>query len=390
MKRQIAIGLALLLLLSGCGQQESPPDRTTAAEESTEASTAPAETTAPQPACKDITVMGENIPLVRFFLDEGEQVEVTGYRDALARVTARGEEGFVEKQYLRFPDETFGQFTGYARWNTGLYGAPSCLGEPLQTLNTNAKLEVLEELDNCYYVNIDDQKGYVAKDGVSKWAIQSQPAEESGSGNGGGGGSSSGGSSSSGSKDGGDITMLERGSLVLLADAVKTGTARVKVPGTPMVTRNCLPGESLQMVVSQGAAEEIPGYVPVLEPDGSIAYISESWVLLPEEKPFESWEGYAGYHCSLYGSENLSGRENKTISANTKVTVLWDTGTVSYIQVGEETGYVASANLRRTPIAAAPAEENGGSSSSGGSGSSGGSSSGSGSGGGDIWTPVIK
>lgn len=113
-------------------------------------------------------------------------------------------------------------------------------------------------------------------------------------------------------------------------------------------------------------------------------------MLLPEEKPFESWEGYAGYNCRLYGSENLSGRENKTISANTKVTVLWDTGTVSYIQVGEETGYVASANLRRMPIAAAPAEENGGASSSGGSGSSGESSSGSGSGGGDVWTPVIK
>ena len=387
MKKKIAIGLALLLLLSGCGQQEAPATEAPATQptvpETTEAATAPAETEAPKPECKEITVMGENIPLIRFFLDEGEQVEVTGYQDALAQVTAREEKGLVDKQYLRFPDEAFESFTGYARWNTGFYGDPACLGDPLQTLTTNTKLEALEELEDCYYVNLDGQKGYVEKAQLSKWMIQSLPEESGGgssggSSSGGGGGSSSGGSSS---KDGGDISLMNRTSLVLLADEVKTGTAKAKVPQTPVVLRYCTLGEKLQMVVSDGFAESVPGYVTTLEPDGTYAYISESWVLRPDQTPFEGWEGYAGYNCKLYKNETLSGKEEKTIYANTKVTVLWDTGTVSYIQVDEEQFYAASSTLRQTPILMTPAEESSGGSSHSSSGSSRG---------GDVWTPAKK
>lgn len=378
MKKRIAIGLALFLLLSGCGQQEAPateaPTTQPTVTETTEATTAPTETEAPKPECKDITVMGENIPLIRLFLDQGAQAEVTGYQDALARVTAGGKEGFVETQYLRFPDEAFEPFTGYARWNAGFYRDAVCLGDPQQTLSTNTKLEVLEELDNCYYVNLDGTKGYVQKAQLSKWVVQSLPAEPGSSSSGGGGGSSG------GAQDGGNITLMDRPAFVLLADEVKTGTATAKVPRTPMLARCCLLGENLQMVVSQGFAESIPGYVTILEPDGTYAYISESWVLLPDQSPFEAWEGYAGYNCKLYKNETLSGKEATIIYANTKVTVLWDTGTVSYIQTGEETYYAASSTLRRTPIVVAPAEESS-SHSSGGGGSSGG---------GDMWTPAKK
>lgn len=373
MKKQIAIGFVLLLLLSGCGQQEAPATEApatqpTVPETTTQVTIAPTETETPKPECKEITVMGENIPLIRFFLDEGETVEVVGYQDALARVSAKGTEGFVDTQYLRFPDEAFESFTGYARWNTGFYQDPSCLGDPLQTLSTNTKLEVLEELENCYYVNLDGTKGYVSKAQCSKWMIQSLPADSGGS-------SSSGGGSSSGGKDGEQITLMERGNFVLLADEVKTGTASAKVAKTPVVLRYCLLGENLQMVVSDGFAESIPGYVTILEPDGTYAYIAEDWVLQPDRTPFEGWEGYAGYNCKLYKNETLSGKEAKTIYANTKVTVLWDTGTVSYIQAGEETYYAASDTLRQTPITVAPAEE---SSSHHSSGSS------------DSWTPAKK
>ena len=109
--------------------------------------TAP-ETTAPEttaPKTREVQVIGDRIPVIRLLLEGGQTLEVTGYEGTYAKVTAGKEQGLVETGFLRFPDEPFESRTTYALWNAGLYPDFSCLGEPLEKLATNTKLEVLEE-----------------------------------------------------------------------------------------------------------------------------------------------------------------------------------------------------------------------------------------------------
>ena len=93
--------------------------------------------------------MGDHIPVIRLLLQQGQTLEVTGYEGAYAKVTAGEKQGLVETGFLRFPDEPFESRTAYALWNAGLYPDFSCLGEPLEKLATNTRLEVLEELEKA-------------------------------------------------------------------------------------------------------------------------------------------------------------------------------------------------------------------------------------------------
>lgn len=367
MKKYIALFLALMLFAAGCGKQEEPV--TAAAPETTAAptETAAPETTVPEttlPKTTEVKVMGDHIPVIRLLLARGETVEVTGYESGYA-LTAGGR---VESQFLRFPDEAMENWTGYTQWNAGLYAGSLCLGEPSQKLGTNTKVEVLEKLEDCYFVKVGEETGFIQKSQLSKYPYQAASAE-------GGSSSSGGGSYSGGAQDGGDITLMGRIRLISLAEAVKTGTAQAKIDGVPVVIRFCGYGDTVS-VLEPGIAQELPGYTAILESDGSCAYIQDDW--LQTKEGFSPWEGFAGYNCKLYDNPGLSGKEVKLIYANTKLTVLWDTGSVAFIQTEDGQYFAASDTLRETRLVIAPAEESSGSSSGGGGGS------------GDMWTPPVK
>ena len=366
MKKYMALLLALCLLTAGCGKEQEAPEPPA----STASTTQAPETTAPEPTVPETTapkttetqVMGDRIPVIRLLLQQGTTLEVTGYEEAFAKVTAGTEEGLVETGFLRFPDEPFERRTAYALWNAGLYPDFSCLGEPLTHLATNTKLEVLEELEKSLYVRAGEQTGFVPLAQQSKYPYQ--PPADSGSGD-------SGGSGGSGTQDGGDITLMHPGVLRLLADAVKTGEAKVKVPGVPLVLRFCDFGDTVS-VLEPGAAPELPGYTAILESDGTTAYIPTAW--LENAKDFTPWEGYAGNNCKLYGQYQLLHKEVKSLYTNKPLTVLWDTGLTALVQVDGERFYAASDTLLETPLVITPVPET--------DGSSGGGSN-------DLWTPPV-
>ena len=360
MKKYMALLLALCLLTAGCGKKQEapttePPASTAPTTPATEETTVP-ETTAPKTT--ETQVMGDRIPVIRLLLQQGTTLEVTGYEETYAKVTAGTEEGLIEASFLRFPDEAFEGRTAYALWNAGLYPDFSCLGEPLERLATNTKLEVLEELENCLYVQAGEKLGFVPLAQQSKYPYQ--PPADSGSGDSGG----------SGPQDGGDITLMHPGALKLLADAVKTGEAKVKVSGVPLVLRFCDFGDRVS-VLEPGAAPEFPGYTAILESDGTTAYIPTAW--LDNAQTFTPWEGYAGNNCKLYGHYQLLHKEVKSLYTNKPLTVLWDSGLTALVQVDGERFYAASDTLLETPLVITPAPE---------SGSSGGGSS-------DLWTPPV-
>ena len=366
MKKTIAILLGMLLLLTGCAGQRQ--DLTTATTEGpTQApTTQPTEATVPEttaPKTTETRVMGEGIPAAWGLLDGGTAVEVTGYDGTYAKVRVDGKEGLVETRLLRFAYDPFEGFTGYALWNAGLYGDFSCLGDPLETLATNAKVEVLEDLEDCYYVNYNGKTGFLPASQLGRYPY-TPPAE------GGSSDSSGGASGGGGPQDGGDISLRAVGTLRLLAEGEKTGAANVKVDGVPLILRFCTLGETVR-VLDGGTAPA--GYTAVLESEGK-AYVPTDW--LENTRTFTPWEGYAGNNCKLYGSYLLLGKEVSALYTNKPLTVLWDTGLTALVQVDGERFYAASTTLRQTPLVTTPAPESGDSSSSGGSGGSS-----------DLWTP---
>lgn len=342
MKKYIALLLALCLLLAG-GQRAFAQS---ASEEATEETL---------PKTTEVKVMGDRVPVIRLLLSEADTVEITGYEGRFAQVKAGQEEGQVPTRLLRFPDEPFEGWTAYALWDSCLYPNFACLGAPQERLSINTRLEVLEDLDGCLYVRVGEETGFVPDSKLSRYPYQPPTQEAAPS-----------------PQDGGNITLMQASySLRLLADTVKTGPAQVKIDGVPLVIRWCDYGDTVQ-VCEPDAAPELPNLTPILEADGSLAYIPTLWLESAKED-FTPWESYAGGACQLYDNLILAGKEAKTVYANRQLTVLWDTGVVAFVQLDDTGYYTASAALRTTPVPTAP-------------GGSGGSSSGSS---GDLWTPPI-
>lgn len=344
MKKGLAILLALVLLLSaGCSAKQEQPPQTTVPETTAPATEAP-ETTVPEtepplPKLETGTVQGDNIPAILCLLNRGDLAEVTGYTDeAHAAVKTDFGSGTMETQLLRFADEeTPESWTGYARWNTGFYESYEMGGKAPTTLKTNTKVEVLEELEDCYLVTVDGETGFVAKAQVSKWPIKS----------------------SSGGQDGGDISLASWGKVQLLSSITKTGSAQVRVDGAKVVLKYFQLGDTVQIVAEEGFAPELEGYMTILV-DGTYAYIPEVWVHRDEDPAFESWDGFAGYDCQLYDNYQLKGKPMKQVSGNTALTVLWTAGEVSIIRVGDTIGYASTDTLHTTPIPAQKDQGNGG------------------------------
>ena len=372
----MAILLALTLVFTaGCSKnveqpQTTPPETTAPATEAPE-TTSP-ETEPPLPKLETSTVQGDNIPAILCQLKKGDSVEVTGNPDDThAAVKTEFGTGTMEMQLLRFAgEETPESWTGYARWNTGFFADYEMGGKAPTTLKTNTKVEILEELEDCYLVTVDGKTGFVAKAQVSKWPIKSS----SGSNDSGSSGSSSGGSSTG--RDGGDIALAFYGKVQLLSAVTKTGSAQVRVDGAKVVLKYFNLGDTVQIVAEEGFAPELEGYLTILVED-TYAYIPQSWVHKDADPAFESWDGFAGYNCKLYDNSLLKGKEIKQISVNTAITVLWTAGDVSVIRVGDTIGYASTDTLRTTRIPAQKKQVDGGSSSGGSSGG----------GGGNEWTP---
>lgn len=344
MKKGLAILLALVVLLSaGCSnktEQPAPTAAPTAPETTTIPETTVPETEPPLPRLEAGTVQGDNIPAILCLLNRGDLAEVTGYTDeAHAAVKTDFGSGTMETQLLRFADEeTPESWTGYARWNTGFYESYEMGGKALTTLNTNTKVEVLEELEDCYLVTVDGETGFVAKDQVSKWPVSDGSFD---------------------GQDGGDISLASWGKVQLLSSITKTGSAQVRVDGAKVVLKYFKLDDTVQIVAEEGFAPALPGYLTILV-DDTYAYIPEVWVHKDADPAFKSWDGFADYGCQLYDNYLLKGRPMKQLSGNTTLTVLWTAGDVSVIRVGDTIGYASTDTLHTTPIPAQEDQGNGG------------------------------
>ena len=370
------IFLLSALLLAGCGKQTPEPAPSAPAQEPTVPTQT--ETQAPTlPPMTEAEVLADKPPAILGFLSRGDKVELAGeYDESYYVVVTSDGYGLVDRHLVRTQDqEPFTAWTGYSLWAAKLYDNFFLLGEGTE-LTSNTKLEILEDLGECYLVKTEDGSGYLPKDKVTKWAP--------GSGSGGGGsydGGSSGGGGGSTGQDGGDIDAGALGLLdgdfrvvglgtVVPQQGTVTGEAEVLADRTPVYLGWFDRGETVQ-VVDPSYRENPEGYCTVYLKD---MYV---WVALPllrqeGEDTYESWEGFAANQPKLYSNFRLTGKPaDKPIWVNKAVTVLEDLGDSFLVQVEDEIFYMHKDQVSKTRIPTYSGGGGGGSSGGGGGGSSG-------------------
>ena len=160
------------------------------------------------------TILADGTEVILGYFQRGDYVPVVqeaGYAESKAgfhTVYLDGLYAYVKEALVRTPDaeNTYEEWTGYSRWSAPVYGDFRLLGSPVDKLNTNAKVQVLYELDRCYMVQIGETIGFMEKEMVNNAPYSSGGSSNdggSGSGSSSSGGSSSGGGSSGGSSSGG-------------------------------------------------------------------------------------------------------------------------------------------------------------------------------------------
>ena len=378
MKRITVVLLCLTLLAVGRGKQR--PTKTTA--ETAPATTAapttmPTEATAPPtvplPQTEEATILADHVPAVLWILSRGDTVDVVGEYDEEHYVikTDLGY-GLVEKPLLAMPNDTaYEAWTGYSLWNRNVYDNYRLTGTPIRVLTTNTKIEVLDELDGCYVVKVEDITGFMKLEDISKGLIRSQGGGDSGGGSSGGGG---------GGQDGGDISLQFHGGVVFLSaitqEGTVTGRATVRADGTEVVLGYYDINDTVQVVIESGFSENWEGYETVMM-DDLYAHVPEALIQRKGGEAYAQWDGFAKYNTMFYDNFYLQG-EGKRLNTNTVIHVVADLDTCYLVTVDDCFGYVAKTMVSETK------------NTTGGGPSESGSGGGGGSGGGQEWSdPVL-
>lgn len=372
MKRFILLALTLMLLISGCAKQPEPTQAAT--EEITQATTIPEaepETT-PVPETVPASALAGNIPICLAELNRGDVVEVTGSINE-DKVVVKLPEGYaVVNGSLLVPTdaEDYTEWTGYSTWSAKMYDNYHLLGTPVAELRSKS-VQVIDELPNCYIVVFENQLGYAAKNEISRWKPSSGGSSDSGNGNN-HGGSGNGGSNSG--ADGGDISLsapffVAKLSITSQAGAV-TGKATVKANRVEAVLGYLQAGESVDVVTESGFAPDMEGYYTVMI-DGLFAYVRKELLAMPDDAPYESWEGFSKYGCEINEGLYLDDTIIMKPAINTSVTVLQEFKDCFFVSVDGTNGFVAKDFIStvKTPVYSGSGNGNGGGSGGGNSNS---------------------
>lgn len=339
-KMMIFLLVAVMLLAVGCGAQQPEPAEPTVPETTIPATEAPTEPpteapteapTEPVPTCVNAVVQVDDAPAILMLLNRGDTVDVVGeYDEDHYVIKTESGYGLVEKQLLRISGEpVYEAWTGYAYANAELCANYQLTGDAVETLKLNTQVEVLDELEYCYVVKVEEATGFMLKSQLSKNRIEY-----------------SGGGGSSGGADGGDISLGFGGILTLSAieqSGEVTGTAEVLADGAQVILGFFNRAEMAPVVAEEGFAPDWDGYY-TLYLDGMYAYLPQNLAQPESDAAYASWEGFAAYNSLVY-DHYLMLDDGVKLSINTAVTVLWDCGDFLVVDIDGEIGYMAAENV---------------------------------------------
>lgn len=366
MKHQkIILLLAACLLLTACGKKPAEVPQTVQTEPPV--TEAPTEPTKPTPKTEDAHPKADGIGVVLEIKKRGDELEAVGSFDEQYCVvkTANGY-GIVEKALLEGPkDPLYEKWTGYAFWNTKIYSDYRMLGEPVRTLTSNEKVEVLDEFNGVLVVKTEKETGYVASDRISHWFLGG------GDGSGGGGGGGTG-------VDGGDIYLRAMPKVTMLSvieqSGSVTGKVKVRADGTRVLLGLFDQKETLKIVTEPGFAPDLEGFYTLWFGD-LYGYIEKQNVRRTGEAAEEPKTMYISTATELFSDPMCAQHTQKTLYVNNAVTVVCELADSCQVKTAEDlTGFVPKSVLSDTVVYY-------------GGGSGGGSAGSSGGGGGGDWSP---
>ena len=354
MKKKIILYLALLtLLLTACGarQQEVIPTEVETTAPTAETTAAPAEETEETlPQMEEATVLTDKTPAVLAFFNAGDKLDLAGsYDENYYAVKLHTGYGLVSKNLVRTEDApAYVSWTGYALFHAAFYDNFWLTGKPT-ALNTNEKLEILEDLKTCYLVKWGENTGYMRQKDISKWPIS---------------GGNSGGSNGFVPQDGADIELKSNCSISLLStfvtqDGEVSGTATVLADRVPVCLGWFERGDIVQMAADDSTKSKLPGYAAVSVQDQWV-YVDEMLLKRPEQEDYPVWEGYSAWDGKGYSHYLLIGDPVKSLYTNFRVKVIADLGTSYLVEIPGEVFCMDKEKVSKTPFAVNPGGGNAG------------------------------
>ncbi len=133
------------------------------------------------------TVLTDGAQILLGWFDRGEEVRIVneaGFaeeKEGFCTIYLDGLYGYIRQNFLvKEGEEAYAEWKGYAKYGAVIYDGFNMTGEGTK-LNTNAEVQVLADLGECYLVTSGDVTGYMSKDTVSQ-----VPVSYGGGGGGGG------------------------------------------------------------------------------------------------------------------------------------------------------------------------------------------------------------
>ena len=340
MKKIICILAALCLILSmtACAREVpaetveptvAPPENETTTEATAETTEEPTEeTTEPAPTEPD-TILGMAKvawgELLFGTLDQGSAVTVLGTFGDYYVIGGEDADLLIEQRFLRLEGEApHSVWTGYAAWDTEVFGNAYMEGEPVASLTFNQTVSVIEAGEGWACITWGDQVGYCDPDKLSA------SPRNGGGGTGGGAGDGSdvpmgslshwGGISQLGAYMGPEFEAMEKTSATVLI-----GEARVYLS---LTTR----GSELKVITADDT-------VCTVWMDGFEVTIPRSLVYLEGDDLYEQRTVYCRYGAELCGEYQLRS-VLKTPGMNTKLLVLDEVPGCLIVELEGEVFYV--------------------------------------------------
>lgn len=379
MKKLIVVMLAaaMLLTMASCGKKaaETAPTEQASVETAPPATeeTIPAPT---EPEWESATARASYGEVLHKTFAKDTEVKVLGQFKSYYVVEGEELDLLVEERFVRLQsDEAYEPWTGYARWNTGVYDNVYLRGEALAKLNSNKKVEVLDGKGEWLYIRWDDQEGYTMRENINKYPYTRSSDDEGGGGSpapSGGGGPVDGTGFSfnelSAWNEGWEVTLLGNyygpektdvtGTGTIIASDVEAYVALVQRDDEVKVTSHN--DETITLWLGDDVYGELPRWI----------------VRMDGDEEYESWTGYARWNGILYEEYQMRHELTKP-GTNAAVTVLDELPDCYVVEYDGQVGYMKLDGLGKYRVSTGGSSDDEG-------GGSGGSSGG---GAGEVWTP---
>lgn len=324
MRKKWIPGLLLMLFFCGCHSISSGPANPV--ETTLSAVTEP---TGPEIVFASAKVDG--VPAVLTTLSRDDMVNVvSSYDEKHYAVKTDLGYGLVEKNLLRVEEEgIYAPWTGYAYHGTKVYDNYRLAGKPVQVLQANDSVEVLNDLGWCYLVKLNGEYGYIPMDQLASRVAP--------------GGKIPGGVPEPGNEDGGDIEARFHFGITQLAAAAPqsgevSGLAMVLADGTDVILAYFDAGDQIPLLKD---SVDAGGDVLLVYLEGIEAKVNREYVLLDGETQESPWRGYSACNTAVYDNFWLQGSPVDMLSGGLALNVLHELEHCYFVEIEGRSGYVA-------------------------------------------------